>query len=277
MTKRRKALIAAAALLVLAAVVVGCNAVSNRSFGTTFYEMETDKNISGLRIVALSDLHNREYGKDNKKLVERVASLHPDIIAIVGDMMNYYDPDHSVVLNLVKNLSEVAPVYYSAGNHEVESILKDKNSTLREDIEKAGGVYLSHRYVEVRSGHNRFLIAGACKNAADILEYEEGMLKEFTAEKGFKIFLNHFPEIFDTKMEDYPVDLAICGHAHGGMVRLPFGDGIYAPDQGFFPDYTSGMRKLCGSTVVISRGLGTSHKYEFRINNKPELVVIDVN
>lgn len=264
-------------LLALAVAVVGCNAVSNSSFETTFYEMETEKNISGLRIVVLSDLHNREYGKDNKKLVERVANLHPDIIAIVGDMINHYDPDHSVALKLVKNLSEIAPVYYSAGNHEVENIIGDEDSTLVEDIEKAGGIYLSHRYVEVRSGNNRFLIAGACKNAADILDYEEDMLKEFTEKKGFKIFLNHFPEIFDKEMEDYPVDLAICGHAHGGLVRLPFGDGLYAPDQGFFPKYTSGMRKLCGSTVVISRGLGTSHRYEFRINNKPELVVIDVN
>lgn len=274
MRKKRIIVILAAVIIAAAAVL---NYMGNQSFTVTFYRIQTDKDVAGLRLALLSDLHNREYGEGNSDLIEKTEQLAPDIIVIAGDMINYTDPDHSIALNLVEKLSAIAPVYYSAGNHEVEEILRNGNSTLREDIAAAGGVYLSGTYVEAEAGKNRVLIGGVCKNASDILKYEQSMLEDFTKETKFKILISHFPEIFESSMEGYPVDLALCGHAHGGWIRLPFGDGIYSPDQGFFPKYTSGVRELCGSTVVISRGLGNSHKLEFRINNRPELVIVDVN
>ena len=255
------------------------NHVQNQKLSVTFYHMDTEKNISGLRILELSDLHLKEFGPDNADLVKKVSALHPDIIAVVGDMTMEDNPDHSMVIRLVKRLTEIAPVFYSWGNHEYQDTLYNKNSTLIKDMEEAGAICFDNKYVEVKVGRNKLKIGGVCKNAFDILRYtgSQNMLRKLSDEQGFTVLLSHYPEGFLSDMEGYPFDLVLCGHAHGGMVRLPFTDGLYSPDQGLFPKLTSGMRELCGSTVVVSRGLGTSHSYEWRVNNRPEIVVVDVN
>lgn len=268
-------------LVCIAAIAGGAlyNQVQNQKLSVTFYHMDTPENISGLRILELADLHLKEFGPDNAELVKKVAALHPDIIAVVGDMTMEAEPDHTPVIQLLQRLVAIAPVYYSAGNHEYTDILYNKNSTLISDIKNAGAVYLDNEYVEVKVGRSKLKIGGVCKNASDILKYtgSKNMLKKLSDEQGFTVLLSHYPEGFLSNMEGYPFDLVLCGHAHGGMVRLPFTDGLYSPDQGLFPKLTSGMRQLSGSTVVVSRGLGTSHGYEWRINNRPEIVVVDVN
>lgn len=264
-------------VLLLAGGVFAWNMYINQNFELTFYQMSTEKNINNLRVIELSDLHLHEYGENNDKLVEKISDLKPDIIAMAGDMTIEDVPDHSIVITLIERLVKIAPVYYSPGNHEYTDILYNKSSTLIKDIEKAGAVYVDGKIVEVEAGGNKFLIGGVCKNADDVLKYKSSseMLEKFSKEENFKILLSHYPEIFISKMEAYPVDLALSGHAHGGQIRLPGTDGIYAPDQGFLPKYTSGMRTMSGSTVVISRGLGGSNW--LRINNRPELVIIDIN
>lgn len=268
-------------LVCIAALAGGVlyNHVQNQKLSVTFYHMDTEKNISGLRILELTDLHLKEFGPDNADLVKKVAALHPDVIAVVGDMVMLNNPDHTIVTRLLTRLTEIAPVYFSSGNHEYGDILNNKNSTLIKEIENTGAVYLDNKYVEVKAGRNKLKIGGVCKNASDILKYtgSQNMLRKLSDEQGFTVLLSHYPEGFLSNMEGYPFDLVLCGHAHGGMVRLPFTDGLYSPDQGLFPKLTSGMRQLSGSTVVVSRGLGTSHGYEWRINNRPEIVVIDVN
>ena len=269
-------------LVFIAAIAGGVlyNHVQNQKLSVTFYHMDTEKNISGLRILELTDLHLKEFGPDNADLVNKVAALHPDIIAVVGDMNMVDNPDHSMVVRLVKRLAEIAPVFYGWGNHEYRDILYNKNSTMIKDMEEAGAACIDNKYVEVKVGRNKVKIGSVCKNATDILKYSgsKDMLRKLSDEPGFTVLLSHYPEGFlSNNMEGYPFDLVLCGHAHGGMVRLPFTDGLYSPDQGLFPKLTSGMHELCGSTVVVSRGLGTSHGYEWRVNNRPEIVVVDVN
>ena len=91
----------------------------------------------------------------------------------------------------------------------------------------------------------------------------------------YTILISHCPEVFYTSLKDVQIDLGISGHAHGGLIRLPHTDGLWSTSQGFMPKYTSGVRQIGQSTVVISRGLGDSEPYP-RIFNQPELVVIDV-
>lgn len=273
----KRILIFVGIVLLLVGGVFAWNMYINQNFELTFYQMSTEKNINKLRVIELSDLHLHEYGEHNDKLVEKISDLKPDIIAMAGDMTIEDVPDHSVVISLIERLVKIAPVYYSPGNHEYTDILYNKSSTLIKDIEKAGAIYVDGKIVEAEAGGNKFIIGGVCKNADDVLKYKSSseMLEKFSKEDSFKILLSHYPEIFISKMEAYPVDLALSGHAHGGQIRLPGTDGLYAPDQGFLPEYTSGMRTMSGSTVVISRGLGGSNW--LRINNRPELVIIDIN
>ena len=70
------------------------------------------------------------------------------------------------------------------------------------------------------------------------------------------------------------IDLAFTGHAHGGQIIIPFlRQGIFAPNQGFFPKYTEGMHEKDGTVMVVSRGLGNS-SFPFRIFNRPELIEV---
>ncbi len=90
-------------------------------------------------------------------------------------------------------------------------------------------------------------------------------------QSAYTILLSHRPELFDVYHEA-GIDLVLCGHAHGGQVRLPF-IGAFAPNQGFFPEYTAGLYRQGDTQMVVSRGLGNS-SFPIRINNPPELVVI---
>lgn len=268
------------AACVFAAAVVLYSMRVNKHFITTFYNMVSDEVDEPIRIALLTDLHLHEYGKNNEELTRRISSLDPDLIAVVGDMTNKDEADVSVVITLLVALKDIAPVYYSAGNHEYGDILYNEQSTLIADIESTGAIYVDNTIEELTIHDTPLLIGGVCKNRSDMLKYTvtREMLAELSASEGFTLLLSHYPEGFiGGAMNDYPFDLVLCGHAHGGQIRIPFfGDGLYSADQGFMPKYTSGMREMSGSNVVISRGLGDATSPIPRINNQPELVVIDI-
>jgi len=91
--------------------------------------------------------------------------------------------------------------------------------------------------------------------------------------KGFRLMLTHKPHLIDA-YQNSGADLVLSGHAHGGQVRLPFVGGLYAPGQGIFPRYTSGLYRLKnGVSMIVNRGLGDS-QFPWRINNPPHVIVI---
>ncbi len=101
-------------------------------------------------------------------------------------------------------------------------------------------------------------------------------LKTLEPTENCRICLTHYPELFKEKLLNYGIDVAFTGHAHGGMVRVPYFGGLYSSGEGFLPEFTDGVVTVeDGAKVVISRGLGNSHKIP-RINNQPELVVVDI-
>ena len=108
--------------LATAVIDVMFNYIGNRSFRETFYSASSIKVDSCVRVVQLSDLHGSSYGKDNKKLLERINSLNPDVIICTGDMVDSLDEDTNLVVALARGLSKIAPSYYIYGNNEVESI-----------------------------------------------------------------------------------------------------------------------------------------------------------
>ena len=246
----------------------------------TFYQ-ETSKKVSAnIRIAVISDIHNREYGENNQKLISDIKSLKPDLILFPGDMMIRDQDDYQPVLNLVSNLSGIAPCYGVLGNHESERIYYGNDKALPGAFENAGLKLLRNAQEEIRIGKDTIQLIGVEGTSYGFEEYggREFMEKTEIDPSAFSILMAHIPILFESQLSVYDFDLGISGHVHGGIVVLPFIGGLYTDEEGFFPKFTAGKYVLDRQqTLIISGGLGDSKRFPPRINNTPELVVIDVN
>ncbi|MDE7453405.1 MAG: metallophosphoesterase [Clostridia bacterium] len=220
---------------------------------------------SGIKIVHLSDLHGKTFGRGNARLIKKVIKEKPDIICITGDIIHLYRPrDKAVALRTVSSLKEIAPVLYIAGNHE----MRNKGYRFfRKDLMEAGAEVLDDRTVEA---------CGLTVTGLNGASLKNGKLFKIAPEGRRDILLAHEPQHIENYAKaDYK--LILCGHAHGGQWRIPFTkQGLYAPGQGTFPKYTSGVHSCGNSKMVISRGLGNS-EFPLRLFNRPEIVVIELN
>lgn len=244
------------------------------------YNVTTEKLSQSVRIVELTDLHNKEFGQGNCDLVQRVKELKPGLIAMVGDMNSDEDSDEQVVLPLIGQLKTIAPVYYVFGNHEYK--LKDF-SGFEEKLRSAGAVYLQNEMAEFPVGDKKILIGGICQYPfydfyePDFDNPQRYFLEDFSKREEYKLLLCHFPEYFIWRFSEYDIDLMLSGHTHGGVVRVPFFGGLIAPNQeGLFPEYCDGFHMKNGSSIIISKGLGSNKWWVPRINNPPEITVVDI-
>lgn len=256
----------------------------NNNLTVTRYTVET-KLHNSLRIVQLTDLHEKEFGEDNERLIEAVRNENPDIIVMTGDMQNKDDEDTSIVCSLIQNLSEIADVYYGYGNHE-KSWEKKFNKSFADIAAEAGAIVVDNAYIDVVLNGNNIRIAGymgyyrAVNMTADSDEEQESELafmEDFENTDRYKILLNHIPTSWvDWDYTDkYPVDLVLSGHYHGGQMQLPFIGPLYAPYIGFFPDNVQGIYQGEKAACILSAGLGTEYLVP-RIDNPPEIVVVDL-
>lgn len=255
--------------------------ISGSVLSETVYEYRNERIRTGFTVVQLTDLHNRQFGWKNRRLVERVRMAQPDVIFLTGDMLNDDEERTDIVENLIRELCTLAPVYVSPGNHESAYMEMQENGfALREILEKAGAVVLDKQYVDTNINGQDVRIGGVYGYVLKE-EWEDGseqrFMEEFEKTDRLKLLLCHMPDGLSTwkSMERWKVDLAFCGHLHGGQVRIPFLGGVYGVETGFFPEYTKG-KYLCGNgTMILSAGLGNSG-FVPRINNPPEVVVCKV-
>ncbi|MBE6740960.1 MAG: hypothetical protein E7570_01525 [Ruminococcaceae bacterium] len=275
-------------LVLIAAVggVFGGNMIINQNFTVSFYQITSDKVSNNIRIVELSDLHNTEFGKNNSKLIEKIESLHPDLIVYAGDMMNEKDSDYSVVFELSDELSKIAPIYACYGNNELDQQLF-YDSTFRRQLESHHVTLLSNEAMDVEVGSSVIQLIGISDNAEQFdvkTNNAKRFIENLEPTDNCRICLTHYPELFNSKLLNRDIDIAFTGHAHGGHIRVPYFGGLYSPGEGFLPKFTSGVVEADdGTKVVVSRGLGNSneatgieHVEIPRINNQPELVVVDI-
>lgn len=278
--KKKRGRIFLTVLLILL-ILIGWGTIAtinqNSQLEKSFYQVKSSKVISNIRVVCLADLHLKEFGDSNERLVEEVANLKPDIVAIVGDMNLEKKPDeYEVVLTLCRQLNEVAPTYYSLGNHEIDAMLF-YGSQIYNDAKKAGIKILNNETETVNVKGTDIDIIGLTQNPEEFDEYGRDFFeKAMRKDDDFKLVLNHYPENFEGTLDGYPIDLALAGHAHGGQVRLPWIGGLYAADQGMFPKLCEGYHEIGNSKLIISRGLGKSGVVP-RVNNKPEITVVDIS
>ncbi len=230
--------------------------------------------FDGLRIVHLSDLHGHEYGEGNRDLLERVAAERPDLIVMTGDMIDRA-AQLEMIPALADGLSAVAPTYYVTGNHEWAT----GTNTVRELkplLNDHGVTTLTNRYEVLERNGDFLALAGVDdpNGFADQKTPEELAEEIAAAEPGlYTILLAHR----NTEFERYAAagyDLVLSGHGHGGIVRLPFTDGLLGADRRFLPTHTAGRYDEGGSVLYVSRGLGnnTTPFPGFRLFNRPEVV-----
>ncbi len=269
------------ALAVVCALAVGgyfaYGALTDQSrLDVTFYELADDKIVSPVRIAFLSDLHLKEFGKGNADLIDKVAALAPDLILIGGDMNVSGNPDYQKVLMLVEGLLPVAPVYYALGNHEFNDYLFE-DSKLTSDVKALGATVLSNNYVTVDVNGFLMDIGGLNEMTNHFDEYSQKFYQSFLQSENYRVLLAHDAGYYDDggALIGDDIDLALCGHRHGGQVVVPFLGGLYHPGSGFLPGMTEGAHALSGMWVVVSRGLGNAGRIP-RVNNPPELVIVDL-
>ena len=246
----------------------------------SFYQETSRKVCSNIRIAVVSDIHGREYEARNAALLSDLRAVKPDLILFPGDMVLRDQDDYQPMLDLVSEAAAIAPCYGVLGNHESERIYYRNDKALPEKFEKAGLVLLRNAQEEIHIGRNTIQLFGVEGTAYGFEQYggREFMDKADRDPGAYLIVMAHIPILFDTQLSAYDFDLGIAGHTHGGIVKLPFLGGLYTAEEGFLPKYTSGKYILNKKqSLIISAGLGDSSFFPARINNAPELAVIDIN
>lgn len=290
-----------------AVIVVLCSYIGNRNFRETFYSTSSIKIDSPIRVIQVSDLHKASYGKNNEDLFERIEALKPDIIICTGDIVNSVKTDADYAVALGKRLSAIAPSYYIYGNNEVEDIYdfplnekamdkkfgfdktnRDEMALLKvEDafeakLEAAGIKVLKNEKDTIKVKTMTVDVYGVLtSNPSAFWSYSEKAFLDYTQTNpdNLKITAVHEPFIFEEFQHDFWGDLMLAGHTHGGVVRVPVLGPLYTHEGGLFPerdgDFVYGRYDAAGKPLIVSAGLENTSVY--RMNNQPELVIIDIN
>lgn len=283
-------------LIILLLLILIRSYYETHHFKIKRYTIKSDKIKNETAFAFITDLHNCNYGKDNETIVNAVKNENPDFLIIGGDLIvgkrnaekNNPEKYFNNAVLFLKNISGDFPVLYTFGNHETrvknkrksnpvfdaymgqikELVDKQQIKLLNDDIWKKNNIVVAGLEVndEAYDDNNSF-----DKDKLD------GLMSRITGENteddnNFNILVSHTPEFFSTYAEEN-VDLILCGHNHGGGIRLPFIGGVISRDFKLFPRYSYGIYERNGRRMVLTGGLG-DHTIHFRLFNMPEIVII---
>ena len=274
-TRRNLAVLALSALCLTGFLYWDNTALQVTRFDPVFSDLPAG--FDGCRIVVLSDLHGASFGAHNADLLAAVAAEQPEYIFFLGDLEDKYrGPADGYPAETARGLSAIAPTYYVTGNHEwAVGHVPEMKETLAEN-----GVHvLSNQSLSLTRNEDRIILAGIDDpNGYADQKTPEEVAQEVAEEWGdpFWILLAHRNNAFAEHYSRLGADLVVSGHGHGGLVRLPFTDGLVSTEHTFFPSYTAGLYEKNGSTLFVTRGLGNSG-FTFRLFNRPEVAVLTLH
>jgi predicted MPP superfamily phosphohydrolase len=277
-----------AALLAVLLFAAGISAViCNRHIKATQYDVQLDGLEQSVRLAVVADLHGKVYGENNAPLYEKVAAQKPDVIVLLGDLFppHFTEADKDYVIDLTRRMQEIAPVYFAMGNHETSYTAKYGDDWI-EMIRETGAIVLDEEWQDVAIAGNAIRLGGTMghgylfgrSNAQFHASPEYEVLFRLEHARQPAILLSHMPDT--VALSDGPrrwhIPLVLCGHTHGGIVRVPGIGGLYAPMQGWFPRFDYGEYQLNSEMrMIITSGL-SGHDHVPRIFNLPEIAVIDL-
>ena len=274
--KRKRLWILLICIVLLIAFAVSLH-VSNTCIKVTHFTLESEKVASPLRFAVISDLHSREFKDNNEKLFSLIKEQDPDIILLVGDIISNSKTDEEGLAyfkEIYEQFCAIAPVYTSLGNHERYEPATDK---IKATIQQTDAFLLENSYKDINLNGDKIRLFGLSyyrswdpdSNAfiSDCLQTEPDV---------FALLLCHNPEFYQWGIKNYPIDLTVSGHTHGGMFKLPLIGPVYAPEQGLFPKYGAGFFEEENGCLAVTTGLASSPEYMPRIFNRPEIMIIDV-
>lgn len=281
-----KYIIIALLLLVLLSIYVYKESTGFHVVKYCLNDRRINKNV---KLVFISDLHNNEYGEGNIEVLDKIDEINPDYVVIGGDTMTSCMEKWTGLdktFELVKKLTKKYKVIYGMGNHEErlrrlpERFPEGVYEQLVNGLKEAGAPLLVDECI--RLDDEGIDIYGLDLEHAYFRKFvTKDFASDYLANKlgnpdrdRYSILLAHNPEHFKAYVS-WGADLILSGHVHGGIIRLPFLGGVVSPAMKLFPKYDGGLFSQGNSHMVLSRGLGT-HTIPVRINNKAELVVVEL-
>ncbi len=260
----------------------------------TYASSDLPESFSGYRIVQLTDIHSVRNEKQGELIYQKVLSADPDMICITGDLVDsVYYGENGVegevhTLRLLEKITEIAPVYWVYGNHEMILLDNPEKNAFKVAAEDLGVKLINNKTFKIYSagGNDYIRVAGIQDPATLYKNYRYAFIKTNGAKveamldtvsmgvrnEEFVLLLSHRPEYMEM-YDQYPVDVCLSGHAHGGQFRIPLIGGVYAPGQGFFPKYTAGEYTTADFCMYVGTGIGNS-TIPFRIFNPPEILTV---
>ncbi len=253
---------------IMAKIYYDTNIFKVEELEITTSKLETDQSFT---VLQLTDLHNKQFGDNNEKLLHEIEQLDVDVIVITGDLIDRRTDDLQFVLEFADKLTTInSNIYFVSGNHEWENPLRE---SFIQGLSKRGIQLIDNqnRIIEIRD--ISFQLAGVADPSTnhDNLELAIKGLNQ----DDVTVLLSHAPDLSHTEYSE-PVDLVLSGHTHGGQIRFPLIGAIVAPDQGFFPKYDQGLFDLNErQQLYIDSGLGTS-VIDIRMFNQSQMTLITV-
>ena len=275
------------ALIGIGALLLGVVICDSNRFVIRKHRVVDGRIRKDCRAVVLSDLHNKQYGKDNQALLAAIRRQRPDFVLIAGDILTAkknaaMEPAVALLTELVKEY----PVYYGNGNHEHRLKLYPETYG---DMAKRYGTALEEMGIRpLVNSHVDLPEYGITVYGAEIDKFfykrfkvrkmDETYLTKIlgqASKERFTILLAHNPDYFP-QYAVWGADLTMSGHIHGGVARVPFwGKGVVSPAWRIFPKYDGGVFKEGKAVMLLSRGLGI-HTIPVRVFNPAELWVVDL-
>ena len=273
-------IVGAAGVLALSAATY-----SELSIKTTEYSLDTGKLSSPITAAVLSDLHFSVFGKDNCRLVETVKATDPDVILLAGDFFDYHagKSNKDRIMATFRALCEIAPVYMVPGNHDKRYDVQT-GENYREYAESTGVTVLDGDIADIEIKGQKVRLGGIFDYSVYLEDYGDkwysspvyDYLKEFEKTDSLSLLMMHRPNTFIYTDDKWNFDAVFCGHDHGGIWQIPLFGGVYAPEQGFLPEYDKGEFDICGTKMFLSAGLEGYYLVP-RLFNRVEILKITIN